>query len=87
MPNCPCQIVIKIIWKSIINHYIFAILITKKTIKMRKNSVKRIYKRLYLLTRKTADIKLYYQVSTLLKYIKTPKIIIYKQLTMFNNEN
>ena len=54
---------------------------------MRNNSVKRIYKRLYLLTRKTDDIELYYQVSTLLKYIKTPKIICYKQLTMFDNEN
>lgn len=54
---------------------------------MRKNAVKHIYKRLYLLTRKTDDIQLYYQVSSLLKYIKTPKIISYKQLTMFDNEN
>ena len=54
---------------------------------MRKNAAKRIYKRLYLLTRKTDDIELYYQVSTLLKYIKTPKKICYKQLTMFDNEN
>lgn len=54
---------------------------------MRKNSVQHIYKRQYLLARYIDDIKLYYQVSSLLKYIRTPKIICYKQLTMFENEN
>ena len=53
---------------------------------MRKNSVRHIYKRLYLLTHQINDIKLYYQVSTLLKHIKSPKIISYKQLEMFENE-
>ena len=54
---------------------------------MRKNSVNHIYKRQYLLTRYIDDIKLFYQVSSLLKYIKTPKTISYKQLKMFENEN
>lgn len=54
---------------------------------MRKNAVNHIYKRYYLLTCYNYDIKLFYQVSSLLKYIKTPKIISYKQLKMFENEN